>query len=311
VLLYLHGGLNDEQAVARRIVAFRDVLLANEIYPLHVMWESGAMESLNSMIRDLFTDVDERAEAAEWMRRLRDGLIEAKDQSIELTAAVPGTALWNEMKENARLASEHPAKRGGMQLLARYGQAALKRAGDAERKRWEFHVAGHSAGSIFAAHAMPHRVGLGVPIKSVHFMAPAITVALFKRLVLPFIRDGRCPLPSLFLLGDQAERDDCVGPYGKSLLYLVSNAFEGRREVPILGMEKFLDADDDVKRLAQRAVGGHPVLVVAGRGQGAASTSRSTTHEQFDNDPFTLNSILRRILGGEPVRAFTARDLQY
>jgi hypothetical protein len=41
VLLYLHGGLNDEQAVARRIVAFRDVLLANEIYPLHVMWESG------------------------------------------------------------------------------------------------------------------------------------------------------------------------------------------------------------------------------------------------------------------------------
>lgn len=308
VLLYLHGGLNDEQAVARRIVAFRDVLLANEIYPLHVMWESGAMEALDGMIRDLFTDVDERAGAAEWMRRLREGLLEAKDRSVELTAAVPGGALWNEMKENARLASEHPARRGGMQLLARHGHAALKRAGETERKRWELHVVGHSAGSIFAAHALPHLLGLGVPLKSLHFLAPAITVSLFKRLVLPFVRDGRCPIPSLFLLGDEDERNDSVGPYGKSLLYLVSNAFEGRREVPILGMEKFLAADDEVGRLAQRTVGGHPALVIAGRGHGAASTSRSTTHEGFDNDPFTLNSILRRVLGGEPARAFTARD---
>ncbi len=45
VLLYLHGGLNDEEGVARRIVAFRDLLLDNEIYPLHVIWESGVMES--------------------------------------------------------------------------------------------------------------------------------------------------------------------------------------------------------------------------------------------------------------------------
>jgi hypothetical protein len=311
VLLYLHGGLNDEDAVARRIVAFRDVLLANEIYPLHVMWESGVMESLCGMVEDLFTTVDERAGAAQWLHRLRDGLIEAKDRSLELTAAVPGTAMWNEMKENARLASEHPARRGGMQLLARHGQAALKRAGDAERKRWELHVVGHSAGCIFAAHALPHLVGLGVPIKSLHFLAPAMTVGLFKRLVVPFVRDGRCPAPSLFVLGDEAERADSVGPYGKSLLYLVSNAFEGRREVPILGMEKFLEADDEVKRLVQRSVGGHPVLVVAGRGQGSASTSRSSVHGGFDNDPFTLNSILRRIVGAEPARAFTGRDLQY
>jgi hypothetical protein len=311
VLLYLHGGLNDEQAVARRVVAFRDVLLANEIYPLHVMWESGVVEALSNMIRDLFTDVDERAGAAEWMHRLRDGLLEAKDRSVELTAAVPGTALWNEMKENARLASEHPAKRGGMQVLARHGQAALKRAGESERRRWELHVVGHSAGSIFAAHALPHLVALGVPVKSVTFMAPAITVAQFKRLVWPFIQEGRCPVPSLFLLGDEAERSDSVGPYGKSLLYLVSNAFEGRRGVPILGMEKFLGADGEVHRLTQRPIGGLPALVIAGRGQGTASASRSVTHGGFDNDPFTLNSILRRILGGEPARAFSARDVQY
>ena len=36
-MLYLHGGLNDEAGVAKRVVAYRDVFLANEIYPLHVM----------------------------------------------------------------------------------------------------------------------------------------------------------------------------------------------------------------------------------------------------------------------------------
>jgi hypothetical protein len=92
---------------------------------------------------------------------------------------------------------------------------------------------------------------------------------------------------------------------------LVSNAFEGRRGVPILGMEKFLGADGEVHRLTQRPIGGLPALVIAGRGQGTASASRSVTHGGFDNDPFTLNSILRRILGGEPARAFSARDVQY
>ncbi|MCO6418226.1 C1 family peptidase [Siccirubricoccus sp. KC 17139] len=37
VMLYLHGGLNDEAAAARRVVAFRDVLLENQVYPLHIM----------------------------------------------------------------------------------------------------------------------------------------------------------------------------------------------------------------------------------------------------------------------------------
>ncbi len=312
VLLYLHGGLNDEKTVARRIVVFRDVLLANEIYPLHVMWESGVMESLTGMLRDLFTDVDERAGGvADWMEKLRGGLLEAKDRTLELTAAVPGAALWREMKENARLASLHPDKKGGMQLLSRYGQAALRRIDGREKRRWELHVVGHSAGSVFAAYALHHLLNLGVPFKSLHLMAPAITVALFKQLVLPLVRSGRCPQPTLYVLSDEAERNDAVGPYGKSLLYLVSNAFEGRRDTPLLGMQRFLDADEELKRVFERAINGLPSLVVAGQSKGAASTCRSETHDGFDDDPDTLNSILRRVVGGEPRRLFTARDLQY
>jgi hypothetical protein len=320
VMLYLHGGLNDEAAVARRIVAFRDVFLENEIYPLHIMWETGAMETLAHMIRDLFTNVEERAAGvADWLRKLREGLIEAKDRTFELTVAAAGMALWNEMKENARLASVHPKQRGAMQVLSKQARAAMKGLTENQKKAWELHVVGHSAGSIFAAYALRHLIGLGIHFKTLQFMAPAITVDLFKRTVLPSVKSGACPHPTLYILSDAAERDDTVGPYGKSLLYLVSNAFEGKRDTPLLGMERFISdavedkthVDAELNEFFKQPVDGLPSLVVAGKEQNPASRSRSASHGGFDNDPDTLNSILRRILGGEPKREFTERDLQY
>ena len=50
------------------------------------------------------TDADERAGG--WLKDFRNHLIEAKDRTLELTVSRPGTAMWNEMKENARLTSE-------------------------------------------------------------------------------------------------------------------------------------------------------------------------------------------------------------
>jgi hypothetical protein len=315
VMLYLHGGLNDEQAVAQRIVAFRDVFLQNEIYPVHLMWESGVWESLSGLIQDLFTDVDERAGAVgDWLRELREGLIEAKDRSLELTAALPGGTLWREMKENARLASTHPKDKGGMQIVIQKVRALLDRLPEAERKKWELHVVGHSAGSIFAAHAMRHLVSLGVSFKTLQFMAPAITVKEFKALILPAIKDGKCPPPSSYILSDTGERDDEVGPYGKSLLYLVSNAFEDARETPLLGMERFVTgpgADPDVAKLLGRKVDGRPGLVIAGVPGPIGSVSESDTHGGFDNDPKTLNSVMCRILDGDPPSKFELRHLQF
>jgi len=39
------------------------------------------------------------------------------------------------------------------------------------------------------------------------------------------------------ILSDERERADTVGPYGKSLLYLVSRALEDHHKMPLLGME--------------------------------------------------------------------------
>ena len=314
VLLYLHGGLNDEAAVARRVIAFKDVMLANEIYPLHIMWESGLMESIRDMVEDLFAGLDERAAGvADWLRKTRENLVEAKDWTFELTAAVPGTTLWSQMKENAQLAS---AVGGGMRVLAQSVATALKKASAAEAKNWEFHVVGHSAGSIFAAHAMPLLVDCGVRFATLQFMAPAITVDLFRTAVMPLLVSKKCPLPLLYILSDEGERDDTVGPYGKSLLYLVSNAFENRRATPLLGMERFLvphpdDKDAVVDPAVQALLADRLVIAGAGGTDPPYPFSRSQSHGGFDNDPGTMNSLMWRILDAAPDRTFTVRDLQY
>ncbi len=67
-----------------------------------------------------------------------------------------------------------------------------------------------------------------------------------------------------------------------------------------------------MNEMFKKQINGLPSLIVAGMGEGPKSISRSDTHGGFDNDEWTLNSVLRRILGDEePQRIFTLRDLQY
>jgi hypothetical protein len=332
ILLYLHGGLNDERGTAERIIAFKEVMLANEIYPVHIMWESGAMETVKSLLKDHLTDVDDRAGGpADWLKRLRDNLVEAKDRSLELTLAKPGSAMWREMKENARLASIHPDKKGAMELLTERARHAIGKLGAETRSTLELHMVGHSAGSIFAAYALPLILKTGIKLKTLQFMAPAIRLDLFKELVLPLVTSGKCPHPTNYILSDAGERDDTVGPYGKSLLFLVSNAFEGALGVPLLGMERFVSAKGETRdrfihkdhkwttSFFETKIDGSPSLIVAGNEEldkqfgvlQGANLSRSETHGGFDNDRDTMNSVLARVLGAKPRRAFEVRDLQY
>ena len=315
ILLYLHGGLNSESASAKRIIAMRDVMLDNEIYPLHIMWESDFLSSVANLFKDLFTQADKLAGGG-----FLENLTEAKDRVLELTLARAGFKMWGEMKENAQLASEHSGNKGAIQLVARYVEQAKKKLGSKDKAGWELHIVGHSAGSIFAAHALPLLSNLGIPLKSVQFLAPAIRVDTFKQLLLPTLESGQTPLPSLYVLSDKLEQDDSVGPYAKSLLYLVSNAFEGTRGVPILGMQTCIDADKSLAKLFGGKTGGRPSLVIsegnpidpakekAAIAQGA---SLSRSHGGFDNDPVTMNSVLTRVLDGAPQRLFTPRDLHY
>lgn len=105
-------------------------------------------------------------------------------------------------------------------------------------------------------------------------------------------------------LKDQLEQDDIVGSslaYRKSLLYLVSNAFEREPQSPLLGMEKF-------KSKLKSA--SNPPDIFYSNGVSGAKT-RASTHGAFDNDVHTMNFLLRTVLGKAPKRPFKPKDLRY
>ena len=103
-----------------------------------------------------------------------------------------------------------------------------------------------------------------------------------------------------YSLIDKREQEDALEVYGKSLLYLVSNAIEECCGTPILGLER------DVKKAdLPRA---HKVYF-AGRDRGVTA---ATSHRKFDRDGKTLNDLLERITKGEvkPSMGFQSADLE-
>jgi hypothetical protein len=109
----------------------------------------------------------------------------------------------------------------------------------------------------------------------------------------------------MYILDAQQELDDTVGPYGKSLLWLVSNAFEDKRGTPLLGMKHYMNAEPNLRKSALVEV----IESVGKRATGAQCMSE--THGGFDNDPAAMNAVLSRILGKKPNPLFEARDLDY
>jgi hypothetical protein len=84
-------------------------------------------------------------------------------------------------------------------------------------------------------------------------------------------------------------------------LYLVSNAFERTQEKPLLGMEKFA-------KLVTR-VRSAPTFIYSNGVDG--QRTRSTSHGGFDNDMYTMNHILSRVLGRKPDTPFSEKSLRY
>ena len=103
--------------------------------------------------------------------------------------------------------------------------------------------------------------GLARKIQSAILWAPACTMKLFHQAYLPGIQSGAIKQFAMFTLKDAAEQDDnCARIYNKSLLYLVSNAFEEKAGLfstegePLLGMEKFILKDKTFKTPSEKEI---------------------------------------------------------
>lgn len=307
ILFFAHGGLVSEQSAIQRVAEVRQPLLDHEVYPLAFIWKSDYWTTLQNMLRDALS----RRTTAGFLDSAKDFMLDRADDLLEPVARVlTGKAEWTEMKENAESATTR-AKGGGRQTLALVADLVKN------DPTVEIHVVGHSAGAVFhgpivqllttkgkiSTGPLKGASGLNLKIATLTLWAPACTVDYFNQYYAAALQSGSIADFSIFTLTDKAEQDDnCAGIYHKSLLYLVSNAFEKRFRIPlvhpdgepILGMEKFIRRD---KTLAELISNKGDWILAPNTAPAVKNRSAARHHGDFDNDAATLQATLARVLG--------------
>lgn len=290
-LFYAHGGLNSPEDAAIRTAAMIDGFSRNGVYPYSVFYDTGMVRTLKDIII---------SEAAKLSSRT-GGFGDFWDMLVENAIGPVGKSLWREMKRDARLPFE-PRQDGEAAL------AAFIKAFAARKESMPIHLVGHSTGGVLIGHlleALERIAPKPILIDSISLMAPACSVDFYQALYRPRLgatATTRVRIRQLHLynLDEKAEQDDNVAKvYRKSLLYLVSNAFEDERKLPLLGMQKFTGAVAKDKGLTLFNTGDH------------SSITQSDSHGGFDNDVLTMNHILGTILGQAPADPFRKEELDY
>jgi hypothetical protein len=305
------------------VAEYRSALLQAQVYPIAFVWKSDYWTTISNILRDAVRQ--RRPEGV--LDAAKDFMLDRLDDALEPIARfVTGKAEWTEMKENAILATvtqnQKPEKTGGARFAAER-LAALCKSGS-----YEVHVVSHSAGSIFEAYLVQKLAtrgtiqdgplqgeqGWGIPIRTCTLWAPACTIDLFNATYRPLIAAGAIEKLALFTLTDDAEKDDsCANIYHKSLLYLVSNAFEERFHMPgfpkhagepVLGMEKWIRSPVSKGGLGD-FFGKSAEWVRSPNQEPEGSPSHATArhHGDFDDDLPTLQATMARILSRQQVKA--------
>jgi hypothetical protein len=174
----------------------------------------------------------------------------------------------------------------------------------------EIHLVGHSAGSILLGYLLDFFIQQRLPAHTCTLFAPACTVRFALNHYKPAIEAPKILNKSevvFEILNDAREQADSVGPYGKSLLYLVSRALEDYHKTPLLGMAKAWDfsSKTDWHSALEKTV--HEWQKFWGNGKPPIEHSEihvsdgvgeiPLAHGSFDNDIVVMTRTLERILG--------------
>lgn len=323
LLIYAHGGLTPESSAVQRVADYTEPLLSRGIYPLMFSWNSDYWTTIRNILEDSLRS----RSSGGVIDATKNFLLDRLDDALEpIARQLSGMAAWSEMKQNATMATTSPS--GGARM-AMEAIAKLK----ADLPKLEVHVAGHSAGGIFDAYLVQYLCtegkiadgplqgveGLGIKVASCTLWAPACTTDLFVKTYGPCLRAGRIGKLRVFTLTEGAEQDDDVANiYHKSLLYLVSHAFEDvariplirEHGVPIAGMaqsfelapEQFLkDRDKEAVKELQKLREDQLVEWIQAPNSADPNTtaigSTALHHGDFDDDVATLTSLAATIVG--------------
>jgi predicted alpha/beta hydrolase family esterase len=301
LMLFAHGGLASGDSAVQRVAEYRDLMLDRGIYPLFFIWHSDYLSSVENVLADVLR----RARPEGMLDGAKDFMLDRLDDFLEPVARqLTGKLLWDEMKENAERASN---AKGGAYAVAGHVRRLKKKYGDVK-----VHLVGHSAGSVLhaglAKNLVAPQMGANdaapVLVDTCTLWAPACTMELFEASYAKYIKDQVIKRFTLFTLDDQAEqRDDCKKIYHKSLLYLVSHAFEKQARNPIqcpngqplLGLQRDLANAPAWKSLLDA---GRVEWVVCPNTEpkGTQTASRCRHHGDFDNDEETVLATVARML---------------
>lgn len=299
LMFFAHGGLVDERDGLGIAIRDHHWWLANGVYPVFFVWETGFLEVFRQKQRELAA---------------RGFFAEAGDALLEITLGpTVGKPVWNRIKTSALLSSAADTATGfpgGAHRFASKLAARLKvHAAAPGAKPIGLHAVGHSAGAIFHCHYLPvltsALTAVGAPnatINTLALLAPAARVDLFKSRLMPLVPAvvGKF---ALFTMNRAAELDDAVIKiYCKSLLYFVRNACEEPvHATPILGLEESVRSDTDLAAwfglTGSAPAAGVDVVWSPTDAASGPSASRSRSHGDFDNDASTMNAVMYRILG--------------
>jgi hypothetical protein len=276
VAIYAHGGLTDEDGAARSAARWVPALYQRQIFPIFLMWETNLLSALTKGLSDLVQDLPEPT------GRHVDQLVRFWNRRVERLFAPTGSRIWDEIKEHAERISR--ARSSGARIL----YDAARRAAWFGKTPVRLHLIAHSAGSIVHCHIADRLGRGGWTFESINFLAASASVELFQDTLVPGLRRGTVKRLNLYHLDDAAEEQDPTCKpllnYNRSLLYLISEAFERGRRTPILGMEKYVQARVAPLKLARIKAWNAP-----------GPTSRSTTHGGFDEDRATMMSVIEHI----------------
>jgi hypothetical protein len=327
VAVYAHGGLNSEKSSIERIRILGPCFTDNGIYPIFTTWKSGWYEILADMLEDGLNEVLGGQPVP--ARGLADRVIEATDRSLEVfLRGVLGKSLWTEMKENVERSA---GSERGLDLLADELKALQQQAGG----KLEIHLIGHSAGSFVCGRLVSEMGRRNLEPSTLTLYAPACDVDFALAHFGKAIEKEQLKRSDfqIHLLADDLELDDTVGPYRKSLLYLVSRALERLHKTPLLGLASAFDGAraskeywhseevDSVEewqeffwgKAAPRGIaetgmskGG---LKILSQPQVSVGPRRiKSSHGCFDNSIAVVSETLETILGGALRRKITNLD---
>ncbi len=301
ILLYAHGGLVSEQAATQRLAEYRPALLGGNVYPLAFIWRTDYWTTVTNILKDTVS----RRRPEGLLDASKDFMLDRLDDALEpLARVLTGKSAWDEMKQNALAASDPGC---AAVLVADQLKALAKKM-----PGLEIHMVGHSAGSILLAPVVKLLTDRGLKVVTCTLWAPACTVDLFRSTYLPAMQKGTLVKLAVFALSDKTERDDNCGKiYNKSLLYLVSAAFEKASRIPlfregepIFGMERWIDAD---LRKTFHSLGAELILAPNNEPADSQCASGAMHHGDFDDDERTVMSTFRRILADAKAPASVAR----